>query len=749
MKTWLEPAPVTVPDELAQLVGHPPIIGELLVRRGMETTIAAREYLDPDRYRPASPFDLPDMDRAVERLYTAINRREKIAVWGDFDVDGQTSTALLVSALRGLNADVVYYIPSRQTEGHGVHVPSLTRLIESGVTLIITCDTGISAHDAIDYAQSRGVDVIVTDHHHLPPELPRSFAAINPQRLPSTHRLYSLPGVGTAYQLIRALAGDERRDLLDLVALGLVADVALLVNDARYLLQRGLEQLRHTERLGLRLLYEHAKLEAGHMTEEQIGFAIAPRLNALGRLGDANLAVDFLTTTDIELARTLAVQIEGYNAERKLQVEQIYGAAQAQIERDRSLLDSSVLVLGHPQWTGGIVGIVANRLAEDYNRPVILLTTPPNQPARGSARSVAGVDITEALTEHRDLLLTFGGHTMAAGLSLDPDRIPDLRRALSRTVSKSLGQVAAAPTLTIEGYVPLDQITPEFVAAVERLAPFGAGNPAPTFAVRDLALKSHTTVGRGSDHLRLTVEDREGHAARLIWWNGGGQPLPVGRFDVAFVPRMTDYKGERQLQIEWIDWRLTEGAVEVAGLPFQIVDHRGDSTITLDRLRAEHADLQVLGEPEFSRLKLERGSALAVWTNPPSPEVLAAAVKLVEPQTIYLFDHDPEMDLLQNFATRLFGLVRHAITRKDGVIHVPTFAALMAHSEMTIRTGIEILVSSGGIKTETSGDTILAKASDQARNQTDPLLLQRLNRQLDETAAYRAYFRRATARNLF
>ena len=749
MKTWLEPAPVTVSDELAQLVGHPPIIGELLVRRGMETTGAAREYLDPDRYRPASAFDLPDMERAVERLYTAINRQEKIAVWGDFDVDGQTSTALLVSALRGLHADVIAYIPSRQSEGHGVHIPSLTRLLDVGVTLIITCDTGISAHEAVDYAQSRGVDVIITDHHHLPPELPRAFAAINPQRLPADHRLHTLPGVGTAYQLIRALAGDERRDLLDLVALGLVADVALLVNDARYLLQRGLEQLRHTERLGLRLLFEQAKLEAGRLGEEQIGFAIAPRLNALGRLGDANLAVDFLTTTDTELARTLAVQIEGYNAERKLQVEQIYGAAQAQLERDRSLLDSSVLVLHHPQWTGGIIGIVANRLAEDYNRPVILLTTPPGQPARGSARSVAGIDITEVLTEHRDLLLTFGGHTMAAGLSLDPERIPDLRRALARTVSKTLGHVATTPTLTIEGYVPLEQITPEFVAAVERLAPFGAGNPAPTFAVRDLALKGQTSIGRGGDHLRLTVEDRAGTAARLIWWNGGGQPLPVGRFDVAFVPRMTDYKGERQLQIEWIDWRLTEGAVEVAGLPFQIVDHRGDRAITLDQLRAEHADLQVLGEPEFSRLKLGRGSALAVWTIPPSPEVLAAAVKIVEPQVIYLMDHDPELDDQEKFLRRFLGLVKHALTAKAGVVHVPTFAALMAHREATIRAALEWVESMGVVSiTEKSGDEVTLGGSRQ-NGTADPAQTERMTRLLTEAAAYRAHFRRATARHLF
>ena len=749
MKTWIEPTPVTVRDDFALAIGGHPIVAEALIRRGITSLTAARAFLNPDYYRPADAFDLPDMARAVERLYTAIHQHEKIAVWGDFDVDGQTSTALLVSVLRGLGADVQYYIPSRQDEGHGVHIPSLVRLLDAGVTLLITCDTGISAHEAIDYAQGRQVDVIITDHHHLPPELPRAFAAINPQRLPATHPLHSLPGVGTAYQLIRALTGNERRDLLDLVALGLVADVALLVGDGRYLLQRGLDRLRHTDRLGLRMLYEYAELDAGRISEEHIGFAIAPRLNALGRLGDANLAVDFLTTSDPERARTLAVQLEGLNAERKLQVEQIYGAAQSQIERDPALLDSAVLILSHPLWTGGIIGIAANRLAEDYNRPVILLTTAPDQPARGSARSVAGVDITEALEQHRDLLLTFGGHTMAAGLSLDPARIPDLRRVLSRTVKKALGQVDTTPTLTIHSYVSLRDITPEFIADVERLSPFGAGNPAPTFALRDLALKNHTSLGRGGDHLRLTVEDRDGNTARLIWWNGGGQALPVGRFDVAFVPRMTDYKGERQLQIEWIDWRLTEGAVEVAGLPFRIVDQRGDTTTTLDQLRAEHPDLQIYGDPEFSRLKLTRGSALAIWTIPPGPTELAAAVAAVEPAAIYLFDRDPALDDSEVFLRRFLGLLKHALTAKGGVVHVPTCAALMAHREATIRAALEWIESMGVIVITAVHGADVTLGTGGTGGTADQAQTERMTRLLAETAAYRAHYRRATARNLF
>lgn len=749
MKTWIEPAPVTVPDAFALAIGGHPLVAESLLRRGITTLSAARGYLNPDAYHPASPFDLPEMDKAVERLHNALHAGEKIAVWGDFDVDGQTSTALLVSALRGRGADAVYYIPSRQTEGHGVHVPSLTRLLDAGVTLIITCDTGISAHDAIDYAQQRHVDVIVTDHHHLPPELPRAFAAINPKRLPESHPMRELPGVGTAYQLIRALSGDERRDLLDLVALGMVADVALLVGDGRYLLQRGLAALRHAKRLGLRVMLEQADLDPARLTEEHIGFALAPRLNALGRLGDANQAVEFLTTDDLERARTLAVQIEGMNAERKLQVEQIYGAAQAQIDRDPALLDSAVLILSHPQWTGGIIGIVANRLAEEYNRPVILLTTPPDQPARGSARSVAGVDITAALEQHRDLLLTFGGHTMAAGLSLLPERIPDLRRVLSRAVKQTLGKIDTTPTLTLSGYVALDEITPDFVAQMERLSPFGAGNPSPVFAARDLALKSHSPVGRGGDHLRLTVEDRAGSTARLIWWNGGGESVPVGRFDLAFVPRMTDYKGERQLQIEWLDWRLTEGAVEVAGLPFHIVDQRSDDSITLDQLRAQHPDLQIYGEPDYSRHELRRGSALVIWTIPPSPDVLAAAVKTVEPTTVYLCARDPGWDDIERFVKRFVGLIKHALTAKAGVIHVPTFAALMAQRETTILPAVEWVASMTGLVIQAADAETITVTPSGTPGTAPQALTNRMTDILRETAAYRTHYRRAEARNLF
>ena len=321
-REWQEPSPVDLPESLVEAVGGHRLVAEHLAHKGIVSAAEAQRFLSAEVYVPASADALPDIERAVERLRRAIGDREQILIWGDFDVDGQTATALLYSALQRQGARVGYHVPNRFSEGHGIHLPTLKRKLAEGVELLLTCDTGVSAREAVDYAASRGVDTLITDHHALPEKLPPAFAVVNPQRLPAGHALRELPGVGVAYKLIEALVdGDGCDDLLDLVALGIVADVMVQVDDTRYLLQRGLQHLRENQRLGLRAILERAEIPAADLNEGHIGFAIGPRLNALGRLDDANPAVELLTTTDWSRARVLAHSLESYKRAPQVSVE--------------------------------------------------------------------------------------------------------------------------------------------------------------------------------------------------------------------------------------------------------------------------------------------------------------------------------------------------------------------------------------------------------------------------------------------
>jgi len=783
MKQWIESQDMRVPPELQTAIGGHPLVSKTLARRGFTEVEAAKAFLDPEYYRPAPPTELPNMAKAADRLEQAIRRGETICVWGDFDVDGQTATTILVSTLRDLvvrrgspqavrrgsprGATVTYHIPVRRTESHGLNLSVLERLIAEGVHLVLTCDTGITDHEAIAYAQARGVDVVVTDHHDLPATLPGACAIVNPKMLPEAHPLRELPGVGCAYKLAEELYSRAGRpgataQYLDLVALGIVADVAVQTGDTRYLLQRGLEALRHTERLGLRVMMEVAELDPAWLSEEHIGFVLGPRLNALGRLADANLAVELLTTASLERARILATELEGLNAQRKLLCDQVFQAAQAQIERDPSLLEHSALVLSHPSWPAGVIGIVASRLAERYHRPTVLIATPPGELGRGSARSIEGVHITAAIAAQREMLVSFGGHPMAAGLVIDPERIPEFRRALSRTVMAADPKGFPKPlgSLQIDGCLSLADLSLDLVEDLERLAPFGPGNPPLTLVSKGLSLASHTSVGRTGEHLQLIVEDEGGTAQRVIWWQGAGWPLPQGRFDLAYVVRASNYRGQRDVQVEWVDARPieelalsgVEGVVE--GPTVEIVDYRREPSPrqVLERLRAREKDVQVWSEAGArteivgqDRYELKPAKVLAVWTTPPGPAELQAVLEKVAPTTVYLFGIDPGLDHPEAFLKRLAGLTRYALNSRQGRVSVSTLAAATAQREATVRQGMAWLAARGHlvVLSEEGNEIQLAEGSHAADPKGLGKPLGSLKALLEETAAYRAHFARA------
>lgn len=761
-QTWHEPAHVSISPELMAQVGGHRVVAETLVRRGFITLDQVQAFLDPTVYTPASPDVLPDMAKAVERLRSAIQNNEQISVWGDFDVDGQTATSLLVSALRPLGAQISYHIPNRQTEGHGIAIPFLQTELDKGARVLLTCDTGIAAHDAVDYAQARGVDVIITDHHHLTETLPNAFAVINPKRLPDGHPLRELPGVGCAYKLIEALyqrfgrPTSETDKLLDLVALGIVADVAVQTGDTRYLLQRGLEVLRNTTRTGLLEMMRLAELNPALATETHIAFTIAPRMNALGRLADANPAVELLTTSDTERARILALELEGLNNERRLLTEQVYNAAQAQLEQTPALLEDAALVLAHPGWPTGVIGIVANKLVEAYHRPVLMLSLTPEGIARGSARSVTGCDITAAIAEHADLLIGYGGHTMAAGLSMQADALPRFRRALSRTVKRMLDDAKVEPALEISSFIDFDEISLDLVAQIERLAPFGAGNPPLVLAAHGVQVESTRPIGRDQQHRVVTVRDADGDPLRLVWWDGGPEEPPTGRFDVAFVVRATTYKGEARVEAEWRDSRQSAEEARAANQRLAVVDYRDSHSGTdLRELLTNNHDVAVWVEsdkPEnitgYPRHKLTPAPALVVWTIPPGAAELHAVIEQVGPQTVYFCANLPRYDALEAFRDRLAGMVQFALNKQDGRADLRAMAAALSHREATVRAGLDWFAARGDVGyTEIEPGMVTFQRTIQPHGDSEQRQ-QRLNALLRETAAYREFYRRTAVEYL-
>jgi single-stranded-DNA-specific exonuclease len=762
MLNWIETPPVPLTTELAEFVGGHPLVGQTLVRRGICTPQSARAFLDPNAYSPSPPEDLPDLEQAVHRIEDAIRKGEKIWVWGDFDVDGQTSTTLLVQSLRILGADPGYHIPIRALESHGVNIPNLEPILEAGADLLLTCDTGITAHAALAYAKSRDLAVIVTDHHTLSDSLPPALACVNPRRLPENHPLGTLPGVGTAFKLAEALlkrAGKETEveSLLDLVALGIVADVALQTGDTRYLLQRGLQVLRRAARPGLRAIYDLAELEAAHISEEHIGFILAPRLNALGRLDDANPAVELFSTQDPGRARVLAVHLEGLNARRQLLTSQVLGAAQKQIEQDRTLLDTPVLVLSHPEWPAGVVGIVASELVERYQRPVILLCTPPGEPARGSARSVEGIDITSAIATQQSYLQGFGGHPMAAGLSLLAENIPAFRRGLARAVEKAFHSMGGAQVsgLSIDGEIRLDEVTLDLVADFERLAPFGAGNPPLVLAAHALNIISHSLIGRDQTHRLITLQDSEGNAQKVVWWGGAAWPVPEGRFDLACTLRASNFRGQRELQVEWVDHRLlVETAIELSRPQRILLDYRSQAhpRPLLDELYAA-GSIAVWAEGELQgtvqgqdRFNLAPASILAIWTTPPGSDELQTALSQVDPQKIVVFGIDPGASRPEEFLKRLAGLVKFELNRVNAPrcqTSVARLAVATAQRTTAVLAGLAWLQARGMIHIiDLNAEEATLEYGTGSPQADSAVSLAELKSILDETAAFRRYFGR-------
>lgn len=509
------------PFGFAGQLGFTPFHAHLLYNRGIRTREDASLFIKSDERMLNDPALLPEMDEAVARLRRALADNEYIGVYGDFDADGITGTALLIKALRDLDARVSAYIPDRVEEGHGLNTDAIKHLYDQGISLLITVDCGATSISEVELASELGIDTIITDHHSVLPTLPKSHALINPRHPASNYPFGELTGVGMSFKLIEALYEDiglpRPEHLLEFVALGTVADVGALKGENRFLVKRGLEHINHTENPGIRALAANARMKMGSIDTEALSFGIIPRLNVAGRLGSAGVSLELLTTDSTDRAQSLAGEIEGQNRERQEITRQAVAEAEQQLEAKGGL--PNVLIVKSPHWIPGVLGLIAGRLSDNHYRPSIAVSL-GEQTSRASARSIPEFDIVDALTQNAHLFDRHGGHPQAAGFTIPTASLPELEQNLERIAVEHLDGYDLAPSLDIDCEVQLSAFTPQNFDFIQSLAPFGEGNPAPVFLTRAVRVLEARLVGANRQHLKMRLAQR-GATISAIAFNQG------------------------------------------------------------------------------------------------------------------------------------------------------------------------------------------------------------------------------------
>lgn len=540
-----------------------PLTSIILYNRGITEDTEIGEFLNCNINNLHDPYLLKDMEKAVSRIRDAKEKNEKITIYGDYDVDGITSIAILYKHLTGMGFDVDYYVPDRIQEGYGVNREALDKIKASGTKVVITVDTGITAVDETEYAKSIGMDIIITDHHECKEVIPDAFAAIDPKRKDCKYPFKNLAGVGVAFKLIQALAKDQSVESLlklyaDLICLGTVADISPLVDENRIMVTEGLKMFKDTKNVGLKALLDVSITNSKAITTSTIGYIIAPRINASGRLGCASRSVEMFLTDDSQKAYALAEGLCEENTIRQQTEQKMFAEALDYIENNPQIKDDQILIIPHENWHHGIVGIVSSKITEKFYKPSILFAI-DGEEAKGSGRSISGYNLFEALENCSDLLEKFGGHELAAGLSIRTDKIEEFRSAINKNASVKIDEKSLIPTISIDAIIKPTYITLETVDEINRLQPFGVENPSPVFAVKNIKIHKISTMSENK-HLRMTLL-KEGKFLDAVGFGMGEyyNHLKEGDFiNVAFGIDINDYKGYKNVQLILKDIKLAE-----------------------------------------------------------------------------------------------------------------------------------------------------------------------------------------------
>lgn len=545
-------------QELMQEYNVTGLLAQVMVNRQIDTEEKINAFFKPSIENLYSPFLMKGMEKAIERILKAVKSRERILVFGDYDVDGITSTAVLYRFLLSQGARISHYIPNRLSEGYGLNIEAINK-IKHDTDLIITVDCGISAIDEARYIKASNIDLIITDHHECPEELPNAYCIINPKQRECQYPFKGLAGVGVTFKLITALANrlgledKEYLKYLDIVCLGTIADVVPLLDENRIITKFGINIINSCPNPGIRALLNVSNVAKA--TSWGIAFGLCPRINASGRLGDSNKAVELLVEDDYERAQNIAKELDQYNKKRQETEINIYREALNLIDKDR-LFEDDIIVVGAQNWHHGVIGIVASKICELYYKPCILLCYEDGI-ARGSARSVEGFDLYKALTNSKNLLEKYGGHELAAGLTLKIENVDNLRQQINK-YAKQIMLKPLQPSLTIDGCIDDEDITLDSVAQLQYLEPFGAHNPQPIFTLNEVIIKNIQAVGTDNKHIRLKISkknnDYDGIGFNMIHFR---EKLSNGDIiKLAHTLEINEFRGNKNIQFNIKDIKI-------------------------------------------------------------------------------------------------------------------------------------------------------------------------------------------------
>lgn len=698
------------------------IVAQLLSNRGITDPEEAKEFLNISKEQLSSPYEFEDMPKVVERVKQAVEKQEHIVVYGDFDADGITGTSILYKALKYIGANVTFYVPERIGEGHGMNTASILKLISARqAKLIITTDCGVSNFQEISLAKNFKVDVIITDHHELPEVLPQAYAVINPKMLLPSSKMASLCGAGVAYKVAHALLEcfnqfEKLDSLLHLAAIGTIADLVPLKFENRVLTHLGLKAIVRNQPIALVEIAKSASIKLDDtISSETVAFTIAPRLNAIGRLDNASVAVELLTTEDPKVVENLVKNIEHINRKRQQLCDETFQQAVFML-RNVDLNKEKAIVLADKNWHPGVIGIVASKLVETYYKPTFLMSLKGNE-ARGSARSIEGVHLYNVLTTIKDLFTQYGGHELAAGFNLEVNKVNLFKKRVVDTVNSHLQDIIPMPSVKIEMDLKLEDLSIDLINNINALAPFGMNNPAPILSSTDVKILHHKAIGSDNNHLKLSLKT-ETTPIEALWWQHSDLPFDRAQLaNIAFSPEINNFRDNSTLQLiikDMVPSKESDSTELINKSKIKWIDHRKKTDITKlfnNYLKTNEANIAVYAESKHfvdkvtidtqivNRLCDNNYNQLILFEYPPNSHVFKQLITNIKPKIVHLSlsnDYKPlnEVEMIKFVR----GMIKYACSNMNGEADITNMAVKLGTSNDVISCAIDVLVAANLIQ---------------------------------------------------